>query len=79
LDHFERYLHRAASSDPLVNAFLIHYRFEAIHPFMDGNGRVGRLLLAITIAEWCGLADQWLYMSAFFDRDKDDYIDRLFR
>lgn len=78
LADLERYLHADNGLDPLVRAFVAHYQFEAIHPFMDGNGRVGRLLLAICIAEWCGLANQWLYMSDFFDRNKDDYIDRLF-
>ena len=78
LDNFEKYLHAADQLDPLVRAFVAHYQFEAIHPFMDGNGRVGRLLLAVTIAEWCGLANQWLYMSDYFDRNKDTYIDRLF-
>lgn len=79
LDNLERYLHAERQLDPLVDAFVVHYQFEAIHPFMDGNGRVGRLLLSILIAEWCGLANQWLYMSAFYDRNKDEYIDRLFR
>ena len=79
LDRLERYLHAEKRYDPLVEAFLVHYQFEAIHPFRDGNGRVGRLLLALTIAQWCGLAEQWLYMSAFFDANKDEYIDRLFR
>lgn len=78
LDNLEKYLHEPHRLDPLVEAFLVHYQFEAIHPFSDGNGRVGRLLLSILIAEWCGLSSQWLYMSAFFDQNKDDYIDRLF-
>lgn len=78
LDDFEKYL-RAGSGehDPLVRAFLAHYQFEAIHPFVDGNGRVGRLLLALSIAEWCGLANQWLYMSAYFEHHKQDYMDLL--
>ncbi len=79
LDQFEKYLHTEKAFDPLVEAFLVHYQFEAIHPFTDGNGRVGRLLLSLTIKEWCGLAEQWLYMSAYFDRYKDEYIDRLFQ
>lgn len=79
LDRFEKYLHAPKRFDPLVEAFLVHYQFETIHPFADGNGRVGRLLLALTIKEWCGLAEQWLYMSAYFDRYKDEYIDRLFQ
>ena len=78
LDRFEKYLHQPKKLDPLVEAFLAHYHFEAIHPFVDGNGRVGRLLLAITTQDWCGLSGQWLYMSAYFDTHKDEYIDRLF-
>lgn len=64
--------------DPLVNAFLVHYQFEAIHPFLDGNGRVGRLLLSIMIAESCRMSVPWLQMSPYFDANKDEYIDRLF-
>lgn len=78
LDGFEKYLHGPKKYDPLVEAFIAHYQFEAIHPFMDGNGRVGRLLLAILVQEWCGLSNQWLYMSDFFDAHKDEYIDGLF-
>lgn len=78
LDNLEKYLHEDTSYDPLVNAFLVHYQFEAIHPFRDGNGRVGRLLLSILIAEWCNLSSQWLYMSAYFDRNRDRYLDHLF-
>jgi Fic family protein len=79
LDAFEKYLHAERRFDPLVESFLVHYQFEAIHPFGDGNGRVGRLLLAVTIAEWCRLANQWLYMSAFFESNRDRYVDLLFR
>lgn len=77
LDAFEKYLHADDRFDPLVRSFLVHYQFEAIHPFGDGNGRVGRLLLALTIAEWCGLSSQWLYMSAFFEKRKREYMDLL--
>jgi Fic family protein len=78
LDRFEKFLHQPRKYDPLVEAFLVHYQFEAIHPFGDGNGRVGRLLLGILTREWCDLAGQWLYMSAYFDAHKEEYIDRLF-
>lgn len=78
LDHFEHYIHGDRHYDPLVEAFLLHYQFEAIHPFRDGNGRVGRLLLTVMIAEWCDLSHQWLYMSPFFDDNRDEYIDRLY-
>jgi Fic family protein len=77
LDAFERYLHAESDLDPLVRAFLAHYQFEAIHPFADGNGRVGRLLLALTIFEWCQLSSQWLYMSEYFEEHRSTYMDLL--
>ena len=77
LNAFEKYLHVANGFDPLVKAFLAHYQFETIHPFRDGNGRVGRLLLALTIADWCKLSNQWLYMSAFFEKRKTEYMDLM--
>jgi len=64
--------------DPLVACYLMHYQFEAIHPFKDGNGRVGRLLLALTTWKWCELSMPWLYMSPFFEKFKDEYIDSMF-
>ena len=79
LDAFEKYLHAEHRFNSLVEAFMVHYQFEAIHPFGDGNGRVGRLLLALTIAEWCGLSNQWLYMSAYFERNKDLYNNLMLR
>ena len=76
----ERFLNDADSDiNPLVRAYMAHYQFEAIHPFLDGNGRIGRVLLALSIYLWHGHARPWLYMSAFFDRYKDEYIDNLFR
>jgi Fic family protein len=77
LDDFEKYMHSPDGYDPLVRAFLVHYQFEAIHPFRDGNGRVGRLLLSWMIAEWCKLSNQWLYMSAFFEKNKKKYMDLM--
>jgi Fic family protein len=52
---------------------------DASHPFMDGNGRVGRLFLSILIEEWCNLSGQWLDMSAYFDANKERYMDLRFR
>jgi Fic family protein len=77
LDAFEKYLHASDGFDPLVKSFLTHYQFETIHPFGDGNGRVGRLLLSLTIAEWCKLSSQWLYMSPFFEKRKTEYMDLM--
>jgi len=80
LDNFEEFARRDERLyDPLVDAFIMHYQFEAIHPFEDGNGRVGRLLLSLMITKWCGLSNQWLYMSEYFDTDKEEYMDRLLR
>jgi len=80
LDSFEKHLHESDERfDPLVRCYIIHYQFEAIHPFVDGNGRVGRLLLALLTYRWCQLSMPWLYMSAFFERYKDEYVDNLFR
>jgi Fic family protein len=75
----ERYINEPDSTDPLVRAFMAHYQFEAIHPFLDGNGRVGRLLLALMIHKACALQAPWLYLSPYFDKHKDEYIDRLFQ
>lgn len=74
----EAYFHAETALDPLVHSFLVHYQFETIHPFVDGNGRVGRLLLAIMLQQRCGLSKPWLYMSEFFERHRDDYINGLF-
>ena len=80
LDNLEVYLNDPHDSlDPLVRAFIAHYQIETIHPFGDGNGRVGRLLLALNISESCTHSRQWLYMSAFFERNKKQYMDLLLR
>jgi len=80
LDLFEKYLHVTSSPfDPLVDCFLVHYQFETIHPFVDGNGRVGRLLLAIMLQQRCSLSKPWLYMSEYFDKNREEYVDSLFR
>ena len=75
----EKFIHADLEMDGLVRAFFAHYQFETIHPFLDGNGRVGRLLLSLLVYRWCGLHGPWLYLSAFFDRYKDEYIRGLFR
>jgi Fic family protein len=78
LNELEVYIHQENSIDPLIFCFMVHYQFETIHPFLDGNGRVGRLLLSLMIYKWCNLLSPWLYLSAFFDNYKDEYIDCLF-
>jgi len=82
LNHLENYIHNESEKDrfdPLVRCYIIHYQFETIHPFADGNGRIGRLALALMTHLWCGFTKPWLYMSEFFERNKDEYIERLFK
>ncbi|MGP1385140.1 MAG: Fic family protein [Thainema sp.] len=76
---FEKAIHKEKAIDPLIFCFMAHYQFETIHPFLDGNGRVGRLLLSLMIYDQYKLRKPWLYLSAFFDRYKDEYIDLLFQ
>lgn len=79
LQAFERAIHASLSANPLVDCFLCHYQFEAIHPFEDGNGRVGRLLLAAMLQQRCQLTQPWLYLSEYFEQHRDEYIQNLFR
>jgi Fic family protein len=76
----EKYMNtRDNRMNPLIQCFIVHYQFEAIHPFIDGNGRVGRALLALMIYKLMGHSKPWLYMSAFFERFKDEYVSNLYR
>lgn len=77
LDSFEKYLHAESDLPPLIRLSLIHYQFEAIHPFLDGNGRVGRLLVTLLLCSDGLLPQPLLYLSAFFERYRDEYYQRL--
>ncbi|MEK6813778.1 MAG: Fic family protein [Nitrospirota bacterium] len=77
LEQWETFLHDR-SLPPLVQVALAHYQFEAIHPFLDGNGRVGRLLITLFLVERGILPTPLLYLSAFFEATRRDYYDRLF-
>ncbi len=73
---WEKFLHDR-SMPPLVQAALIHTQFEAIHPFLDGNGRVGRLLITLFLIERRVLPSPLLYLSAYFEATRRNYYDRL--
>jgi Fic family protein len=76
LDAWEKFLHDR-SLPPLVQAALVHYQFEAIHPFVDGNGRVGRLLITLFLIGRDVLPAPLLYLSAFFEADRQAYYSHL--
>ncbi|NLW87319.1 MAG: Fic family protein [Planctomycetes bacterium] len=76
LGDWEKFLHDR-SLPPLVQAAMMHYQFEAIHPFLDGNGRVGRLLTTLFLVERNILPTPLLYLSAFFEATRREYYDRL--
>lgn len=77
LGEWEKYFHSSPDAPPLIQCALMHYQFEAIHPFLDGNGRVGRLLITFFLWEKGLLTQPLLYLSAFFDKFRDEYYSRL--
>ena len=76
LDTWERFLHDD-SVPPLIHAALVHSQFEAIHPFLDGNGRVGRLLITLLLVSRDIIPSPLLYLSAYFEATRDEYYARL--
>lgn len=76
LGDWEKFLHES-TLPPLIQAALGHYQFEAIHPFLDGNGRVGRLFITLFLVERSILPTPLLYLSAFFEATRRDYYGRL--
>jgi Fic family protein len=77
LDAFEKYLYAAPDVPPLVRLAFIHYQFEAIHPFLDGNGRIGRLLVSLLMCSE-GLSSQpLLYLSAYLEKHREEYYNHL--
>ena len=78
LDAFEKYLHREERPfSSLIDAGLIHVQFETIHPFLDGNGRIGRLLITFFLIVMGDMKKPWLYLSLFFKNNRGEYYDRL--
>ena len=78
LDDFEKYLHREERPhSSLIDAGLIHVQFETIHPFLDGNGRIGRLLITFLLIVMGDMKKPWLYLSLFFKNNREEYYERL--
>lgn len=74
---FERYVHADDDLPPLIRAGLLHVQFETIHPYLDGNGRIGRLLVTLLLEHWHLLSRPLLYLSLFFKRHRQEYYRRL--
>jgi Fic family protein len=80
LGQLEKFLHGQPVRFPgLLKAGLVHAQFETIHPFLDGNGRIGRLLITLVMVAEGALADPWLYMSLYFKKMRQDYYTYLQR
>ena len=77
MSDLEKFINGSDEYDPLINAALIHYQFETIHPFLDGNGRIGRLLILLYIIERGLLAEPVLYISFFLKKNQVEYYDRM--
>ncbi|MCA9896034.1 MAG: Fic family protein [Anaerolineae bacterium] len=77
LSNWEKFVHQTDSLPPLIRCAVMHYQFEAIHPFLDGNGRVGRLLISLFLIEKGILPQPLLYLSAYFESNRSQYYERL--
>ena len=77
LDEFEKALHATPTYPLLISVGLAHAQFETIHPFLDGNGRMGRLLITFLLCEYGMLTEPLLYLSVFFKEHRDEYYRRL--
>lgn len=79
LSNWENYLHSDKEKDPLVQIGVAHYQFEVIHPFLDGNGRIGRLLIPLFLYQRKLLSYPLLYVSEYFEENRSDYYALLNR
>lgn len=77
LTDLERFIHEQPRLPPLVQAALVHYQFETIHPFLDGNGRLGRLLIVFLLVVRNRLPEPLLYLSPYFEQRREEYYDAL--
>lgn len=79
LENWEVFLHEPEALSDLIQGAVMHEQFEAIHPFLDGNGRVGRLLITLVLIERGRLTQPLLYLSAFIEARRKEYYDLLQR
>lgn len=77
MDELELYMNESDDYDPLIRISLIHYQFETIHPFLDGNGRVGRLLILLYLMQQGLLSKPIIYISYFLKKNQIEYYDRI--
>jgi len=77
LSDLEKFIHEDHTYDDMIKIALIHYQFETIHPFLDGNGRIGRLLISILLKEYRLLDEYTLYLSYYLKKNRQEYYDRL--
>lgn len=77
LGALEKFIHADTEIPPVIRAGMVHYQFEAIHPFLDGNGRVGRLLTVLLFCEWGLLSQPLLNLSAYIEHYRQEYYDLL--
>ena len=77
MSDLEKYINENVEYDPLIRVALIHYQFETIHPFLDGNGRIGRLLILLYLMEQGLLAKPVIYISYFLKKNQVEYYDRI--
>ena len=77
MSDLEKYINENVDYDPLIRAALIHYQFETIHPFLDGNGRIGRLLILLYLMEQRLIEKPVIYISYFLKKNQIEYYDRI--
>ena len=77
MDSLEAYIQMGGQYHPLVDLAITHYQFETIHPCSDGNGRLGRILIVLQLCKDGFLREPYLYPSAYFNRNKQDYVEKM--